>query len=89
MSVPIKRGVVEAIGAVTPLDKGKKKRIKQEVVKKAEVKVVLRVLRLAMRPRIGKLLSFASSLLFLRSPRKWTLLQLERRLAILLSQRSE
>ena len=35
--VPIKRGVVEAIGVVTPVGKGKEKKIKQEAVKKAEV----------------------------------------------------
>ena len=36
--VPIKRGVVEAIGAATPMGKGKKKKIKQEAVKRAELK---------------------------------------------------
>jgi len=35
--VPIKRGVVEAIGAATPIGKGKKKKIKQEKVKRAEL----------------------------------------------------
>ena len=36
-SVPIKKGVVEAIGAATPMGKGKKKKIKQEAVKRAEL----------------------------------------------------
>ena len=31
--MPIKRGAVEAIGAATPLGKGREKRIKQEKVK--------------------------------------------------------
>ena len=35
--VPIKRGVVEAIGAATPVGKGKEKKIKQEALKKAEI----------------------------------------------------
>ena len=35
--MPIKRGVVEAIGAATLVGKGKEKKIKQEAVKKAEV----------------------------------------------------
>ena len=33
----IKKGVIEASGVVTPVDKGKEKRIKQEAVKKAKV----------------------------------------------------
>ena len=36
--VPIKKGMVEAIGAATPIGKGKEKKIKQEAVKKSEVK---------------------------------------------------
>ena len=36
-SMHIKRGVIEASGVVTPVDKGKEKRIKQEAVKKAKV----------------------------------------------------
>ena len=35
--VPIKRGAVEAIGAATPIGKGKEKKIKQEIVKQAEL----------------------------------------------------
>ena len=35
-SMPIKKALVEVISAVTPVDKGKEKMIKQEVVKKAE-----------------------------------------------------
>ena len=35
--VPIKRGVVRAIGAATPMGKGKEKRIKQEAVKRVEI----------------------------------------------------
>ena len=35
--VPIKRGVVETIGAATPIGKGKEKKIKQEKVKRAEL----------------------------------------------------
>ena len=35
--VPIKRGVVEAIGAATPMGKGKEKRIKHEAVKRVEL----------------------------------------------------
>ena len=35
--VPIKRGAIEAIGAATPIGKGKEKRIKQEKLKEAEV----------------------------------------------------
>ena len=35
--MPIKRGVVKAIGAATPIDKGKEKKIKQEKVKKAKL----------------------------------------------------
>ena len=35
-SMPIKKAVVEVISVVTPVDKGKEKMIKQEVVKKAE-----------------------------------------------------
>ena len=35
--VPIKRRVVEAIGAATPLGKGKEKKNKQEAVKRAEL----------------------------------------------------
>ena len=35
--VPIKRGVVEAIGATTPTGKGKEKNVKQEKVKQAEL----------------------------------------------------
>ena len=34
--VPIKRGAVEAIGAATPIGKGKEKKIKQETVKRAK-----------------------------------------------------
>ena len=36
-SVPIKRGVVEAIGATTPIGKGTEKKIKQENVKRVEL----------------------------------------------------
>ena len=36
--VPIKRGAIEAIGAVTPTSKGKEKRIKQEKLKDVVVK---------------------------------------------------
>ena len=36
-SVPIKKGMVEAIGAATLVGKGKEKKIKQEAIKKAEV----------------------------------------------------
>ena len=36
--VPIKRGVMEAISATTPVGKGKEKKIEQEAVKKAELK---------------------------------------------------
>ena len=35
--MPIKRGAVEAIGAATPIGKGKEKNIKQENVKRAEL----------------------------------------------------
>ena len=35
--MPIKRGVVKAIGAATPIDKGKEKKIKREKVKKAKL----------------------------------------------------
>ena len=35
--VPIKRGAVEAIGATTPISKGKEKKIKQDAVKRAEL----------------------------------------------------
>ena len=35
--VPIKRGAVKAIGVATPLCKGKKKKIKQEAVKRAKL----------------------------------------------------
>ena len=35
-SVPIKRGVVEAIGAATPIGNSKEKKIKQEAVKRVE-----------------------------------------------------
>lgn len=35
--VPIKRGVMEAIGTVTPVGKGKEKKIKQEAVKRAKL----------------------------------------------------
>ena len=36
-SVPIKRGAIEAIGAATPIGKGKEKKIKQEKVKQVEL----------------------------------------------------
>lgn len=36
-SVPIKKGVIEAIDTATPIGKGKEKKIKQEVVKKSEI----------------------------------------------------
>ena len=35
--VPIKRGAIKAIGAATPMGKGKEKEIKQEAVKNAEI----------------------------------------------------
>jgi len=35
--VPIKRGVVEVIGAATPVGKGKEKKIKQEALKKVDI----------------------------------------------------
>ena len=35
--VPIKRGVVKAIGVATPVGKGKEKKIKQEAVKRVEI----------------------------------------------------
>ena len=35
--VPIKRGVMEAISAATPVGKGKEKKIKQKTIKKAEL----------------------------------------------------
>ena len=34
-SMPIKKALVEVISVVTPVDKGKEKMIKQDVVKKA------------------------------------------------------
>ena len=46
--VPIKKGVVKAIGAATPVGKGKEKKIKQEAVKRAEIEEVLRVPKLAL-----------------------------------------
>ena len=36
--MPIKRGAVKAIGATTPIGKGKDKKIKQEIVKRVELK---------------------------------------------------
>ena len=35
--VPIKRGMMEAIGVATPIGKGKEKTIKQEAIKRAEI----------------------------------------------------
>lgn len=34
--MPIKKGVTKAIGAVTPVGKGKENKIKQEVIKKSK-----------------------------------------------------
>ena len=35
--VPIKRGAIKAIGAATPISKGKEKNIKRKAVKRAEL----------------------------------------------------
>ena len=44
--VPIKRRAGEAIGATTPIGKGKEKNIKRKRLKELSLKRVLRVLRL-------------------------------------------
>lgn len=89
IGVSIKRGVVEEIGVATPVDKGKKKKIKKELTRNLRLRRVLRVLRLAKVPRKERLLQLISSLLSLRTLGKWTLLRLRKRPAILSSQISE
>ena len=55
--VPIKRGAKEAIGAATPIGKGKEKNIKRKRLKELSLKRVLKVLRL----RIGRLQDLRNS----------------------------
>ena len=88
-AVPIKQGVVEEIGSATPMGNYKEKKIKRKLSRNPKLRRMLRVLRLAMVPKGERLLQLASSLLFLRTLGKWTLLLLERRSAILPSQRLE
>ena len=71
------------------LAKARRKRSRRIPARNLSLRKVLRVLKLAKVPRIGKLLQLTSSLLSLRTPRKWTLLLSERRLAIIPSLRSE
>ena len=69
--------------------KARKRKSSRRPLRRLRLRAKLRVLRLAIRLRRGKLLSFASNLLFLKRSREWTFPQLERRSAILSSQRSE
>ena len=71
------------------LAKARRKRSRRIPARNLSLRKVLRVLKLAKVSRIGKLLQLTSSLLSLRTPRKWTLLLSERRLAIIPSLRSE
>ena len=71
------------------LAKARRKRSRRIPARNLSLRKVLRVLKLAKVPRIGKLLQLTSSLLSLRTPRKWTLLLSERRLAIIPSLRPE
>ena len=59
--VPIKRGAVEAIGAAIPIGKGKEKKVKQKRLSKLSLKRVLKVPRLALRPRREKLRNLRSN----------------------------
>ena len=83
--VPINKEVVEVIGAATPMGKGKEKKIEQEAVKKTEVEGI----EAGHETKKRKTTKSRKATCYFRRARDWTLLQLERRSAILSSQRSE
>ena len=56
--VPIKRGVVEAIGIVTPVGNGKEKKIKQETIKKAEVEGSVKDTKAGLETKKRKIAKF-------------------------------
>ena len=59
--VPIKRGIVVAIGADTPIAKVKRRKLSRKRLSKPSLKRVLRVLRLALRPIRERLRNLMSS----------------------------
>ena len=81
--------MVEAISAITLAGKGKEKKIKQEAVKKAEVKGSVEGTEAGHNTKKRKTTKSRKATCYFRRARDWTLLQLERRSAILSSQRSK
>lgn len=59
--MPIKRGAVEAIGAATPIGKGKEKKIKQEKVKRVELEESAKGTEASTETKRGRLQDLRSS----------------------------
>ena len=69
-SVPIKRGVVEAIGAVTPVGNGKEKKIKQETIKKAEVEGSVEGIKAGLETKKRKIAKSRKQLVVSKEPER-------------------
>ena len=87
--VTIKKGVVEEIDAATPVGNGKEKKIKKETGKKSEVEESVGCTEAGQGTKRRKIASTCKQLTISEDLGKWTPLLLERRSAILPSQRSE
>ena len=89
LGVTIKKGVVEEIDAATPVGNGKEKKIKKETGKKSEVEESVGCTEVGQGTKRRKIASTCKQLTISEDLGKWTPLLLERRSAILPSQRSE
>ena len=87
--VPIKRGVVEAIGAATLVGKSKEKKIKQEAVKKAEVEGSVKGTKVGHKTKKRKPAKSCKQLVISKELKGVDPFTVEGRSAILLSQRSK
>lgn len=68
--VSIKRGVVEEIGVATPVDKGRKKKIKKEADKKSEVEEGVEGTKASQSTKKRKITSTHKQLTFPKDPRE-------------------
>ena len=69
-SVPIKRGVVKAIGAATPVGKGKEKKIKQEAVKRVEIEESVKGTKAGPETKKRKIAKSCKQLVISEDPEK-------------------
>ena len=81
--VPIKRGAVKAIGAATPIGKGKEKNIKQKAVKRAKLEESVESTEVGLETKKRKTAKSQKQLVISEEPERVSPLQLERKLATL------